>query len=123
MKSQVFSPGAPKPIGPYSQGVVAGAVYCSGQIGLDPSTGNLVEGIVAQTARVLENLDAVLRSAGLDLSKVVKTTVFLADMSEFTQMNDEYAKHFTAPYPARSTVQAAALPRGARVEIDAVAVP
>jgi 2-iminobutanoate/2-iminopropanoate deaminase len=123
MKSQVFSPGAPKPIGPYSQGVIAGAVYCSGQIGLDPATGNLVEGVVAQTARVLANLEAVLRSAGLDLSKVVKTTVFLADMAEFNQMNEEYAKHFTAPFPARSTVQAAGLPRGALVEIDAIAVP
>lgn len=123
MKSEVFSQGAPKPIGPYSQGVMAGAVYCSGQIGIDPATGALVEGIAAQTARALSNLEAVLRSAGLDLSKVVKTTVFLADMTEFTQMNEEYAKHFTTPFPARSTVQAAALPRGARVEIDAVAVP
>ncbi len=123
MKSDVFSQGAPKPIGPYSQGVVAGAVYCSGQIGLDPVTGTLVDGVAAQTARALANLDAVLRAAGLDLSKVVKTTVFLADMAEFTPMNEEYAKHFTTPYPARSTGQAAALPRGARVEIDAVAVP
>ena len=123
MKSEVSSPGAPKPIGPYSQAVQAGAVYCSGQIGLDPSTGKLEEGIVSQTRRALANLDAVLRSSGMSLANVAKTTVFLVDLSEFTVMNDEYAKHFSAPFPARTTVQAAALPRGARVEIDAVAVP
>jgi len=123
MKSDVNSSGAPRPIGPYSQAVKAGAVYCSGQIGLDPATGKLEEGIVSQTARALANLDAVLRSSGLSLDNVVKTTVFMVDLSEFAQMNDEYAKHFAAPFPARSTVQAAALPRGARVEIDAVAVP
>jgi len=123
MKSEVNSPGAPKPIGPYSQAVRAGAVYCSGQIGLDPTTGKLEEGIVPQTRRALANLDAVLRSSGMDLANVVKTTVFLVDLSEYAPMNDEYAKHFSAPFPARTTVQAAALPRGARVEIDAVAVP
>ena len=123
MKSEVSSPGAPKPIGPYSQAVQAGAVYCSGQIGLDPATGKLEEGIVSQTRRALANLDAVLRSSGMSLANVAKTTVFLVDLSEFTVMNDEYAKHFSAPFPARTTVQAAALPRGARVEIDAVAVP
>jgi len=122
MKAAVNSKSAPSPIGPYSQGVDAGAVYCSGQIGLDPSTGKLVEGIVAQTDRALSNLDAVLRAAGLGLHSVVKTTVFMADLSEFAQMNDEYGKHFTTPFPARSTVEVAALPRGARVEIDAVAV-
>ena len=122
MKAAVNSKSAPSPIGPYSQGVDAGAVYCSGQIGLDPSTGKLVEGIVAQTDRALSNLDAVLRAAGLGLNSVVKTTVFMADLSEFAQMNDEYGKHFTTPFPARSTVEVAALPRGARVEIDAVAV-
>jgi len=122
MKAAVNSKSAPSPIGPYSQGVDAGAVYCSGQIGLDPSTGKLVEGIVAQTDRALSNLDAVLRAAGLGLDSVVKTTVFMADLSEFAQMNDEYGKHFTTPFPARSTVEVAALPRGARVEIDAVAV-
>jgi 2-iminobutanoate/2-iminopropanoate deaminase len=122
VKSEVSSPGAPKPIGPYSQAVKAGAVYCSGQIGLDPATGKVEEGIVLQTSRVLANLDAVLQSAGMSLANVVKTTVFLVDLSEFSQMNDEYAKHFSPPFPARTTVQAAALPRGARVEIDAVAV-
>jgi len=81
-----------------------------------------VEGIVAQTSRTLSNLEGVLSAAGLGLKNVVKTTVFLADMGEFAQMNEEYAKHFAAPYPARTTVQVAALPRGARVEIDAIAV-
>jgi 2-iminobutanoate/2-iminopropanoate deaminase len=122
MKSELRSKSAPAPIGPYSQGVDAGTVYCSGQIGLDPATGNLVDGVVAQTSRALANLEGVLSAAGLSLRNVVKTTVFLADMAEFAQMNEEYAKHFSPPYPARSTVQAAALPRGARVEIDAIAV-
>jgi len=122
MKSTLKSNSAPSPIGPYSQGIDAGTVYCSGQVGLDPSSGNLVEGVVAQTARALLNLDAVLRSAGLGLNNVVKTTVFMADLAEFAQMNEEYAKHFSPPFPARSTVQVAALPKGARVEIEAVAV-
>ena len=122
MKEAVNSESAPSPIGPYSQGIDVGTVYCSGQIGLDPSSGKLVEGIVAQTNRALSNLDAVLRAAGLGLNDVVKTTVYLVDLGEFSQMNEEYGKHFVAPFPARSTVQAAALPRGARVEIDAVAV-
>jgi len=122
MKSEIRSKSAPAPIGPYSQAVDAGTVFCSGQIGLDPATGNLMEGIVAQTSRTLANLEGVLSAAGLGLKNVVKTTVFLADMGEFAQMNEEYAKHFAAPYPARTTVQAAALPRGARVEIDAIAV-
>jgi len=122
MKVAVNSKSAPTPIGPYSQGIDAGAVYCSGQIGLDPSTGNLVEGIVAQTNRVLSNLDAVLRAAGLGLNHVVRTTVFMIDLAEFPLMNEEYGKHFSPPFPARSTVQVTALPKGARVEIDAVAV-
>jgi 2-iminobutanoate/2-iminopropanoate deaminase len=89
---------------------------------LDPATGNLEQGVVAQTARAISNLEGVLAAAGLGLKDVVKTTVFLLDLSEYPQMNEEYAKRFIAPFPARSTVQAAALPRGARVEIDAVAV-
>jgi 2-iminobutanoate/2-iminopropanoate deaminase len=122
MKSEIRSKSAPAPIGPYSQGIDAGAVYCAGQLGVDPSTGELVQGIAAQTSRALANLDGVLNSAGLSLKSVVKTTVFLADLSEYPAMNEEYGKHFTAPYPARSTVQAAGLPRGAKGEIDAIAV-
>ena len=120
---EIRSKSAPSPVGPYSQGVEAGAVYCAGQIGINPETGNLEAGVVAQTERALRNLAAVLAAADLEMRNVVRTTVYLADMAEFSQMNEEYAKHFSAPYPARSTVQAAALPRGARVEIDAIAVP
>jgi 2-iminobutanoate/2-iminopropanoate deaminase len=123
MKKEVSSAGAPQPIGPYSQGILAGAVYCSGQIGTDPKTGKLEDGVVHQTARALSNLEQVLQSSGLGMANVVKTTVFLVDLAEFPPMNEEYAKHFSPPFPARTTVQAAALPRGARVEIDAVAVP
>jgi 2-iminobutanoate/2-iminopropanoate deaminase len=122
MKREIMSKGAPAPIGPYSQGVDAGAVYCSGQIGVDPETGALEAGAAAQTRRALANLAAVLSEAGLKLENVVKTTVFLADLADFQQMNEEYGRHFSRPFPARSTVQAAALPRGARVEIEAVAV-
>ena len=122
MASEVRSKSAPSPIGPYSQAVDAGTVYCSGQIGADPSTGSLEEGVVAQTARALSNLGAVLSSSGLSLRNVVKTTVILVDLGEFAAMNEEYARHFSPPFPARSTVQAAALPKGARVEIDAIAV-
>lgn len=122
MKSEVRSDSAPQPAGPYSQAVDAGAVYCSGQIGTDPSTGKLEDGIVAQTSRVFSNMESVLKGAGLGLGNVVKTTVFLADMSDYAAMNEEYSKHFSKPYPARTTVQAASLPKGAKVEIDAVAV-
>ena len=119
---EIRSKSAPSPVGPYSQGVEAGAVYCAGQIGLKPETGTLEEGVVAQTARALSNLEAVLAATGLGMRNVVKTTVFLADIADYPQMNEEYAKHFAPPFPARTTVQAGALPRGARVEIDAVAV-
>lgn len=122
MKAEVRSRDAPAPAGPYSQAIDAGSVYCAGQLGADPATGVLEEGIAAQTSRALENLDAVLRSNGLGLKDVAKTTVFLVDLSEYAQMNEEYSKHFSPPFPARTTVQAAALPRGALVEIDAIAV-
>ena len=122
MKREVRSKNAPAPIGPYSQAVDAGAVYCSGQIGTDPGSGVLVPGVVAQTRTALTNLGEVLAAEGLTMENVVKTTVFLVDLAEFAQMNEEYGRHFAAPFPARSTVQAAALPRGARVEIDAIAV-
>ncbi len=119
---EVRSNSAPAPVGPYSQGVEAGAVYCAGQIGTNPETGALENGVAAQTARALLNIEAVLAAAGLGMKNVVRTTVFLADIAEFPQMNEEYARHFSPPFPARTTVQAAALPRGARVEIDAIAV-
>ena len=122
MKSEVKSKSAPSPIGPYSQAIDSGQVYCAGQVGADPATGNLEQGVAAQTARALSNLGAVLSSAGLGLRDIVKTTVFMVDLGEFPAMNQEYGKHFSPPFPARSTVQAAALPKGARVEIDAVAV-
>ena len=122
MKREVRSASAPAPVGPYSQGIDAGTVYCAGQIGTDPSTGNLEDGIVAQTSRAISNIEEVLQASGLGLRDVAKTTVFLVDLADFGRMNEEYAKHFAAPYPARSTVQVAALPKGARVEIEAVAV-
>jgi 2-iminobutanoate/2-iminopropanoate deaminase len=119
----VSTPGAPRAIGPYSQGVRAsGFLFTAGQVGFDPATGELVdEGIAEQTERVLENLRAILRAAGLDLGSVVKTTVFLVDMADFGKMNEVYARAFGEHRPARSTVAVAALPRGARVEIEAVA--
>jgi 2-iminobutanoate/2-iminopropanoate deaminase len=119
----VSTAGAPKAIGPYSQGIVAnGLVFTAGQIALDPATGEVVAGGVAeQTARVLENLGAILSAAGSGLDRVVKTTVFLADMADFGAMNEVYARAFGDHKPARSTVAAAGLPRGVRVEIEAVA--
>ena len=121
MKRELKSAKAPAPIGPYSQAVESGAVYCSGQLGVDPTTGNLEEGIVAQTRRALSNLEEVLKSAGMGLGDIVRTTVFMTNLSEFPRMNDEYARHFAAPFPARSTVQVSGLPKGAKVEVDAVA--
>jgi 2-iminobutanoate/2-iminopropanoate deaminase len=120
---------APAAIGPYSQAVVvpiaAGKklVFCSGQIPLDPATGSLVTGDIAvQTRRVLDNLAAVLGAAGASFGDVVKTTIFLADMGDFTAVNEVYGERFTASPPARSTVQAARLPKDARVEIEAIAI-
>jgi 2-iminobutanoate/2-iminopropanoate deaminase len=122
------SDAAPKAIGPYSQAVLverqgAKTLYCSGQIPLDPATGELVQGdITAQTERVLTNVAALLAAAGMTYANVVKTTVFLADLGDFAKMNEVYGRHFKAPYPARSTVQVAALPRGSGVEIEIVAL-
>ena len=120
----VSTNGAPKAIGPYSQGVMAdGLLFTAGQIALDPAKGELVGGGIAeQTERALENLRAILAEAGSDLSRVVKTTVFLIDMGDFTGMNEVYARAFGAHRPARSTVAVAALPRGARVEIEVIAM-
>ena len=114
---------APRPIGPYSQGVISGGIlYCSGQIALDPQTNDLVEGDVAvQTERVLQNLVAVLREAKMGPENVVKTTVYLADMADFPKMNEVYDRFLGQKPPARTTIQAAALPRGVRVEIDVIA--
>ena len=114
---------APRAIGPYSQAVVAGGfLFCSGQIPLDPESGVLVSGTVAdETRRVLENLRGVLAAAGLGLDAVVRTTVYLTDLADFPVVNQVYAEFFAPPSPARSTVQVAALPREARVEIDAIA--
>jgi 2-iminobutanoate/2-iminopropanoate deaminase len=120
----VHTNNAPKAIGPYSQAIRAGnALYTAGQVALDPASGQLVEGgIEAQTRRVLDNLSAVLEAAGGTLANVVKTTVFMQDLGEFAAMNAVYAEYFTAQPPARSTVQVAGLPRGAKVEIECVAL-
>ena len=122
-RQAVSTSAAPGAIGPYSQAIGAGRlVLCSGQIGLDPTTGELIEGGVAQQAeRALRNLAAVLDSAGLSFGDVVKTTVFLVDMADFTALNEVYARFVTDPPPARSTIAVAALPKGARVEIEAIA--
>ncbi|HYG70539.1 MAG TPA: RidA family protein [Anaeromyxobacteraceae bacterium] len=126
MKTILVSPDAPKAIGPYSQGVVAqGArtLFLSGQIPLDPRTGELVGGgIEEQTRRVMENLRAVLAAGGAGFDHVVKTTIFLADLGDFAKVNEVYGGYFAATPPARATVQVAALPRGARVEIEVIAV-
>ncbi len=124
MKDAIVTDLGPKAIGPYSQAVRAnGFVFVSGQIALDPGTQELVPGdITAQTERVLENVKGILQAAGSSLEKVVRATVFLADMSEFASMNQVYARYFRQAFPARSTVQAARLPRDVRVEIDVIAL-
>jgi 2-iminobutanoate/2-iminopropanoate deaminase len=117
---------APKAIGPYSQGIEAAGqrfLFLSGQIPLDPQTGELVPGdIAAQTERVIQNLKAVLSSGGATLDNIVRCTIFLTDLGDFAKVNDVYGRHFAATPPARTTVQVSALPKGARVEIDAIAV-
>jgi 2-iminobutanoate/2-iminopropanoate deaminase len=124
MKEIITAPNAPKAGGPYSTAVRQnGMVFLSGQIPLDPQSGQLVTGsIEEQTARVLENLSAVLQAAGLSLSDVVKTTVFLKDMDNFARMNETYSKYFSTNPPARSTVEVARLPRDVQVEIEAIAM-
>lgn len=114
---------APAAIGPYSQAIAAGDfVYLSGQLGVDPATGNLENGVEAQAERAISNMKAILAEAGLDITRVIKTTVFLKDMGDFAAVNAIYAKHFQQPYPARSCVQVAELPKGGLVEIEAVCV-
>lgn len=124
IKKVITSSQVPQPIGPYSVAIQAGAlVYTSGQAGLDPKSGNLVPGgIEAETRQVLTNIQHVLEAAGTSLTQVVKTTVFLTDMADFTRMNAIYAEFFQANPPARTTVAAAGLPKGASVEIEAVAL-
>jgi len=123
MKQIIATENAPKAIGPYSQAVIwNGIVFLSGQIPLDPATGQVMEGdVVAQTERVLENIRAVLETAGSSLDLVLKTTVFLKNMGDFPRMNEVYARYFGANSPARSTVEAARLPRDVQVEIECIA--
>ena len=123
MRQAISSDGAPKAIGPYSQAIRAGQLlFLSGQVPLDPATGQLVGGdIAAQTRRVMDNLGAVLNAAGLSFADIVRTTIFLADINDFAAVNDVYGGYFSAPAPARATVQVARLPKDARVEIDAIA--
>ena len=124
MKQRVQTDKAPQAIGPYSQAIIAnGMMFASGQVPLDPATGELVQGTIGeQTERVFENLKAVLEAAGTSLEKVVKTTVFLADLSDFAEMNASYAKFFGEVPPARSTVEVSRLPKDARIEIDLIAL-
>ena len=123
MKKQIATTKAPGAIGPYSQAIDTGSmVYASGQIPLDPATGAMPEGIEAQTRQVISNIKAILDEAGMTLANVVKTTVFLADMSYFVPMNEVYASEFVAPFPARSAVAVKELPKGALVEIEVIAI-
>ena len=124
MKHAISSPGAPKAIGPYSPAVRAGQLlFVSGQVPIDPGTGNMIAGGIAdQTRRVLDSIGELLLAAGRSFGDVVRTTVFLADMNDFAAMNAVYGRYFAEPYPARATVQVARLPRDARIEIDAIAM-
>jgi 2-iminobutanoate/2-iminopropanoate deaminase len=123
LKTPFSTEAAPKAIGPYSQAIRIGdLLFLSGQIPLDPATGQMIEGdVTAQTRRVMENLAAVLKSAGLSFENVARTTIYLADLNDFARVNEVYGSYLVEPFPARATVQVARLPRDARVEIDAVA--
>ena len=124
MKKQVQTDKAPKAIGPYSQAIIAnGFVFCSGQIPIDPATGNLLTGTIEdETRQVLKNVEAVLEAAGSSFDEVVKATVFLQDMNDFAKMNGVYGEFFKTPFPARAAVQVARLPRDVKVEIEAIAL-
>ena len=124
MKKVIATSQAPKAVGPYSQAVAVGNfLFCAGQIPLDPATGELVEGdVTAQTERVLQNVTGVLAANGMTFANVVKSTVFMVDLAHFGAMNAVYSKYFSEPFPARSTIQVAALPKGAQVEIEVIAV-
>lgn len=123
-KQIILTKNAPEPIGPYNQGIIINnLIFTSGQIGIDPKTQKLVEGgIKEETTQVLRNLREVLIAAGSDLEKVIKVNVYLTDLKDFSEMNSAYQEFFTKNYPARTTVQVAALPKGARIEIDVIAV-
>ena len=123
MPRAVSSPNAPKAIGPYSPAIRAGnLLFVSGQVPIDPATGNMIDGnIEAQTRRVLDNVGALLEAGGVSFANVVRTTVFLADMNDFAVVNKVYGEYFSEPYPARATVQVARLPKDSRVEIDVIA--
>ena len=123
MKQAISSPNAPQAIGPYSPAIRVGQLlFVSGQVPLDPATGQMVEGGIAeQTRRVLDNIGALLKAADRSFADVVRTTIFLADMNDFGAVNEIYGKYFAEPYPARATVQVARLPKDARVEIDVIA--
>jgi 2-iminobutanoate/2-iminopropanoate deaminase len=123
-REAIFTPSAPKPAGPYSQAIRSGnLLFVAGQIPIHPESGELIQGdIRAQTTQVLANLGAILKAAGVSSANVVRTTVFLSDLEDFSGMNEVYASFFSAPTPARSTVQVARLPRDVRIEIDAIAM-
>ncbi len=122
-KQAILSHDAPAPIGPYSQATRVGNwIFISGQIPIDPATGEMIAGgVAAQTKQVLQNLQAVLTAVGLNLDSIVKTTIYMTDLTMFAEMNEVYAHYFHPPYPARATVQVSALPKGAQVEIEAIA--
>ena len=123
VRTQIETSAAPPATGAYSQAIRAGnLVFVAGQLGADPTTGDMADGVAAQAERVLLNLSAVLDAAGTSLDRVVKTTVFLSDMANFAVVNEAYARHFPAPYPARSTVAVRELPRGGLVEIECIAI-
>ena len=124
MKKVIATSEAPTAVGPYSQAIAIGnLLFCAGQIPLDPATGALIDGdVTAQTDRVLQNVAAVLKANGMTFGNVVKSTVFLTDLGTFAQMNEVYSRYFSAPFPARSTIQVAGLPKGAQVEIEVTAV-
>lgn len=123
MKQALATTNAPSAIGPYSQGIAAGnTVYVSGQIPVDPATGLIPEGIEAQTAQCLKNITAILAQYGMTLENVVKTTVFMEDLNDFAAMNGVYSQFFSQPYPARSAVQVARLPKDAPIEMECIAV-
>lgn len=123
MNTVIATTEAPAAVGPYSQAIkTGGTVYCSGQIGLDPATGVLVDGVGAQAHRAFNNLEAVLAASGAKMTDVVKITIFLTDINDFAKVNEVMAAHMPTPYPARSCMQVAALPKGALVEVEAIAV-